>query len=153
MIKKANYKPTLPIFGGKFLTGKVKSVSFEDEHDSQQQQYDSGLYDDSMKEYFNKPKIKKRLYELGLTDSKGTNKEKEYNVVKKKRLLQEREEIVKKIRTREADRIARLVAVSNRLTKSCVACETHNRITAYLRNHMCPIHSNVTYQVTCDEYW
>ena len=148
-MKKAYYKPTLPIFGERFLGGKVKSVRFEEENGTHQQQYDS-LCDDNMKEYFNRPKIKKKLFELGLADSNGNviaNKEQERNEVKKKRLLKEREEIVKKVKLREADRIARLAAASNRLTKSCVACETHNRIMSYLSNHMCPIHSNATYQV------
>ena len=147
MIRKANYKPTLPIFGEGLLGGQAKSVRFE-KHDPQQQ-YDS-LYDENMKEYFTRPKIKKRLLQLGLTDNYGnpiTNKEQERNVMKKKQLLKEREEIVKKIRIREADRIARLAAASNKVSRSCVACETHNRVLSYLRNHMCPIHSNVTYQV------
>jgi len=150
MIRKACYKPTLPVLGERFLEEKVKNVRFEDESGSHQQQYDS-LYDENMKEYFNRPKIKKRLYELGLADSNGktiANKEQERNAVKKKRLLKEREEIIKKVKLREADRIARLATTSNKLTTSCVACETHNRIMSYLRNHMCPIHSNATYQVT-----
>ena len=149
MIRKGNYKPTLPIFGEELLGVQAKSVRFEDKSDPLQQ-YDS-LYDDHMKEYFNRPKIKKRLVQLGVTDSIGnplTNKEQERNAMKKKQLLKEREEIVKKIRIREADRIARLASASNKVSKSCVACETHNRILSYMRNHMCPIHSNVTYQVT-----
>ena len=149
MIRKGNYKPTLPIFGEELLGVQAKSVRFEDKSDPLQQ-YDS-LYDDHMKEYFNRPKIKKRLVQLGVTDSIGnplTNKEQERNAMKKKQLLKEREEIVKKIRIREADRIARLTSASNKVSKSCVACETHNRILSYMRNHMCPIHCNVTYQVT-----
>lgn len=149
MIRKANYKPTLPIFGEELLGMQAKSVRFEEKSDPLQQQYDS-LYDNHMKEYFNRPKIKKRLVQLGVTDSTGsplTNKEQERNVMKKKQLLKEREEIVKKIRIREADRIARLASASNKVSKSCVACETHNRVLSYLRNHMCPVHSNVTYQV------
>ena len=147
MIRKANYKPTLPIFGERLLEGKARSVRFEEEHDSHQ--YDS-LYDDNMKEYLHRPNIKKRLVEIGLTDNNGnpiTNKERERNVMKKKQLLKEREELVKKIRIREGDRIARLAAASDKVTKSCVACDTHNRILSYLSNHMCPIHSNATYQV------
>ena len=145
MMRKANYKPTLPIFGERFLE---KSVKFQEE-DYDLQQYDS-LYDDNMKDYFNKPKIKKRLFKLGLTDSDGNaigSRGQERSAIKKKQLLKEREEIVKKIRTREADRIARLATNSNGVTKFCVACNTHDRILSYLKSHMCPIHSNVTYQV------
>lgn len=145
MIKKASYKPTLPIFGER---EKVKNVRF-DEGSPDQQQYDS-LYDDHMKEYFNKPKVKRKLFELGLTDTSGKavpTKEQERNVVKKKQLLKEQEEVVEKIRIREANRIARLAESSYGLTKSCVACETRNRMLSYLKSHMCPVHSNVTYQV------
>ena len=149
MIKKANYKPTLPIFGERFLGEKAKSVRFEEESDSQEQQYDS-LYDENMADYFSRPKIKKRLVKLSQTDSNGNpigNKSIEINAVKKKQLLKEREEVVKKIRMREANRIARLATGSNKVTKYCVACDSHNRMLSYLRTHMCPIHSNVTYQV------
>lgn len=149
MIKKANYKPTLPIFGERFLGEKARSVRFEEEPDTQEQQYDS-LYDEHMKDYFSRPKIKKRLVKLGQTDSNGNpivNKSIERNAVKKKQLLKEREEVVKKIRMREASRIARLSTGSNKVTKYCVACESHNRMLSYLQTHMCPIHSNVTYQV------
>ena len=156
MIKKANYKPTLPIFGERFLADKAKSVRFEEEYDSEEHQYDS-LYDNHMKDYFSRPKIKKRLVKLGLTDNNGNaigNKSIERNALKKKQLLKEREEVVKKIRMREADRIARMATGSNKVTKSCVACESHNRMLAYLRTHMCPIHSNVTYQViTLESKW
>ena len=149
MLKKANYKPTLPIFGDGFLEGRTKSVRFDKENHTQQQQYDS-LYDNNMKDYFNRPNIKKRLVELGLTDNNGNpvvSRGQERNAIKKKQLLKEREEVVKKIRIREADRISRLAANSNKVTKSCVACETRNRVLSYLRNHTCPVHSNVTYQV------
>ncbi|XP_065899962.1 uncharacterized protein [Dysidea avara] len=142
---KAYNKPTLPIFGER----DVKKVSFGPDH-TIGQQYDS-LYDTSMTEYFNRPNIKKRLFQLGLTDVNGnavTNTEQEKISQKLKQLLKEREDVLRKLRTRESTRIARLAC--SKVIRPCATCETHDRITTYLKTHSCPVHSNMSYQTALD---
>jgi len=136
------YKPTLPIFGER----DVKRVSFRPEN-STNQYYDS-LYDPSMTEYLNRPKVKKRLFQLGFTDVNGnavTSTEQERTTQRIKQLLKEREDVLRKLRARESTRIARLAR--NKVTRPCATCEVHDRIATYLKTHSCPVHSNITYQV------
>jgi len=136
------YKPTLPVFG----ESDVKRVSFGPDH-STDQQYDS-FNDNSMTKYFNRPKIKKRLFQLGLTDTNGnpvTTSEQEKTSQKLKQLLKEREDVLRKLRARESTRLARLA--HNKVTRPCATCETHDRIATYLKTHKCPVHSNMIYQV------
>lgn len=101
-----------------------------------------------MTEYFNRPKIWKRLFQLGLTDANGNavlSTEQEKTSQKLKQLLKEREEVLRKLRARESIRVARLVR--NKVTRPCTTCETHDRIATYLKTHKCPVHSNMIHQV------
>jgi len=139
------YKPTLPVFG----ESGVKRGSFGPDH-SMGQQYDSN---NSMTEYFNRPKIRKRLFQLGLTDGNGnavTSTEQEKTAQKLKQLLKEREDVLKKLRARESIRVARLAR--NKVTRPCTTCETHDRIATYLKTHKCPVHSNIFHQVILKYY-